>query len=94
MTTDEEDEEEPFDIDRFNRLISANAHLGRDVDQEVASFDRDSLEALIVERIVIDLADRRGLKHVWYTLDRDIRKEIEATWRLIIRQVLRDSRPM
>lgn len=38
------------------------------------------LDAAIVEAIVADLSDRRGLRHEWQAIDDDIREEIKATW--------------
>jgi hypothetical protein len=34
----------------------------------------------IVEKIVRDLEDRRGLRQVWEEIDDDIRKQIKKTW--------------
>ena len=44
---------------------------------------RASLDAAI-DRIEIDIMDRRGLKHVWAEIDAYIRIEIKAAWRSII----------
>lgn len=38
----------------------------------------------IVENIVSDLTDRRGLKQEWWMIDEDIQKEIKETWKEII----------
>lgn len=56
-------------------LIAAiNAALGRKNDP-----------ASVVEAIIADLSDRRGLRQEWQAIDDDIRAEIKATWIRIAR---------
>ena len=43
---------------------------------------------LIVDAIIADLTDRRGLRHQWDQIDRPIRAEIRATWVEIARAAL------
>lgn len=38
----------------------------------------------IVDEIIADLIDRRGLKHEWYAIDEDIQEEIHEAWTNII----------
>jgi hypothetical protein len=38
----------------------------------------------IVDGIIYDLDDRRGLKHEWRRIDEDIRAEIREAWILIV----------
>ena len=42
----------------------------------------------IVDAILVDLADRRGLRHEWDQIDDDIQAEIRAEWMLIARRVI------
>lgn len=42
----------------------------------------------IVESIVDDLTDRRGLRHEWDGIDEDIQKEIMETWATIVQASL------
>ena len=42
----------------------------------------------IVKLILEDLTDRRGLKQVWYQIDKDIQKQIKDTWINIILDVI------
>ncbi len=37
----------------------------------------------IIEKIIHDLTDRRGLQGEWYNIDEDIQKEIIETWQNI-----------
>ena len=39
----------------------------------------------IVEKIVFDISDRRGLKNEWYAIDEDIQEEIKECWFNIIK---------
>jgi hypothetical protein len=34
----------------------------------------------IVDAIIEDLTDRRGLKNEWWSIDKDIQDEIRQTW--------------
>lgn len=38
----------------------------------------------IVNKIVLDITDRRGIKHEWNNIDEDIQKEIKEKWINII----------
>lgn len=42
----------------------------------------------IVDAILVDLTDRRGLRHAWDEIDDDIRDEIKACWAEIVRAKL------
>ena len=45
-----------------------------------------------VQRIIIDLADRRGLKHEWQNIDTNIQTEIHEQWvSFIIRSILEEG---
>jgi hypothetical protein len=39
---------------------------------------------LIVEALIEDLSDRRGLRHEWESIDEDIQEEIRQTWITIV----------
>jgi hypothetical protein len=40
--------------------------------------------ALAVEAIVVDLCDRRSIKHAWHEIDDDVQAEIKYVWGIII----------
>ena len=42
----------------------------------------------IVEAILCDMTDRRGLRQEWDQIDADIQKEIRAEWRRIVIAIL------
>lgn len=42
----------------------------------------------IVDAIIRDLTDRRGLKYEWKNIDEEIQAEIRATWMLLARRVI------
>lgn len=42
----------------------------------------------IVNLIIEDLRDRRGLKHEWNLIEDDIREEIISTWESIVNKVI------
>ncbi len=42
----------------------------------------------VVEKIVYDLSDRRGLRQEWEGIDDEIQKEIKSVWRSIINEEL------
>lgn len=44
----------------------------------------------IVENIVLDITDRRGLKDEWYAINEDIQEEIKQSWYDIIEKGLED----
>ena len=47
----------------------------------------DQLAKLIVEELIEDISDRRGLKHEWEQIDDDIQQEIKSEWsKIILRQ--------
>lgn len=48
----------------------------------------DETIAEIVEALVDDITDRRGLKHEWNAIDEDIQDEIKAKWVTIIKSKL------
>jgi hypothetical protein len=39
----------------------------------------------VVDAILNDLTDRKGLRHVWEDIDEDTQNEIKETWAAIIR---------
>jgi trans-2-enoyl-CoA reductase len=43
----------------------------------------------IVEEIIKDLSDRRGLRQEWNQIDEDIQEEIRETWVGIVQDVLK-----
>ena len=44
---------------------------------------------LIVDAIIYDISDRRGLKREWSVIDYDVRDEIKQEWQEIIREALK-----
>jgi len=52
---------------------------------------RKRVETLIVEALIYDISDRRGLKHEWNAIDAEVQREIRATWRKIIRRLLKQQ---
>jgi hypothetical protein len=51
-----------------------------------------TVEQRIVEAIIFDLSDRRGLSGEWDMIDDDIKKQIRAAWREIVRREI-DRKP-
>jgi hypothetical protein len=47
-----------------------------------------TIEDKIVASIMIDISDRRGIKHEFQSIDDDILEEIYEQWRAIIRILL------
>lgn len=47
-----------------------------------------TIEHRIVEAIIYDLSDRRGLKGEWNMIDADIKRQIREAWRRIVREQL------
>jgi hypothetical protein len=47
---------------------------------------KKALEARIVDAIVRDLSDRRGLGDEWGNIDSDVRKEIKEVWAGLVRK--------
>lgn len=52
-----------------------------------------SSEEMIVEAIIADLADRRGLKHEWNAIEDEVSRGIAMVWQEIARIVLYDALP-
>lgn len=52
--------------------------------------DEDKAAAAIVEAIVVNLMGLGGLGDAWYSIDPDIREEIQATWRTIALERVND----
>ena len=46
----------------------------------------DEQAARIVDAIISDLTDRKGLRHEWDNIDEDIQDEIRSTWIKIVKQ--------
>ncbi len=40
----------------------------------------------VVKAIIADLTDRRGLRQAWEEIDGDVRAEIRAAWRKIVKE--------
>lgn len=55
----------------------------------MSTLTEDERAAAVVDRIVADLSDRRGLRQEWDEIDADIQSEIRETWHDIIVQELR-----
>lgn len=54
-------------------------------DESIAETIRIRRTAIeIVDAIIHDLRDRRGLKHEWYAIDEDVRDEIRNKWLKIV----------
>jgi trans-2-enoyl-CoA reductase len=49
-----------------------------------------SLSKTIVDRIIEDLTDRRGLRHEWDECDDEIQEEIRQEWETIVEDTLSD----
>ena len=47
-----------------------------------------SVASRVVDAILEDLTDRRGLKHEWSKIDADVRAEIKKTWTGIVSKFL------
>lgn len=45
----------------------------------------------IVDAIIEDLSDRRGLGQEWEQVDDEIKKEIKDTWAAIIEEMTREN---
>jgi hypothetical protein len=53
---------------------------------------KDALTATaesIVDQIISDLCDRRGLKHEWFGIDENTQQEIRQTWIDIAERMIR-----
>ena len=48
----------------------------------------ESLSFRIVDAIIADLSDRRGLRQEWDQIDLDIKQEIHSTWVDIVQKAL------
>jgi hypothetical protein len=46
---------------------------------------------IIVDAIIRDLSDRRGLRHEWEAIDDDIKNEIRDEWLSIVSLVLSET---
>jgi len=58
-------------------------------ESEMVAYTDDVMAKLIVDDIVDDISDRRGLKSEWYAIDEDIQKEIKDTWKNIVLQYIK-----
>lgn len=47
------------------------------------------IEERVVDTILLEMNDRRGLRHEWDRIDPDVKAEIRATWVQIVRDALR-----
>jgi len=45
----------------------------------------------IVDAIIKDLTDRRGLKHEWWQIEEDIQKEIKVEWMRLASEIIYDN---
>ena len=43
-----------------------------------------SISSKIVDAIILDLTDRRGLRQEWYNIDSDTQQEIRSEWERIV----------
>ena len=43
----------------------------------------------IVDEIIKDMSDRRGLRQEWDLIDEDVQEEIRETWRGIVKDILK-----
>lgn len=46
----------------------------------------DAIENRIIDALIDDIKDRRGLKHEWNQIDADVVEEIRAKWKAILQQ--------
>jgi len=51
--------------------------------------DMNETAKIIVDRIILDLTDRRGLRQIWEQLDDEIQEEIRAEWERIAKDALK-----
>jgi len=58
-------------------------------ENDMVAYTDDVAAKLIVDDIIDDLCDRRGLRQEWDETDEDIQKEIKDTWKNIILQHLK-----
>lgn len=52
----------------------------------------NNLAKSVVEKILDDLTDRRGLRHEWERLDDDVKDEIRQKWEEIVKDEARKLR--
>jgi hypothetical protein len=45
----------------------------------------------LVEMILADLTDRKGLRHAWDMIDEDIQEEIVETWQRLAVEVMTEN---
>jgi hypothetical protein len=65
------------------------AHISQEITINVLNHgDPRQIWDKIVESIVRDICDRRGLDHAWLAIDEDIKSEIRTSWENIIREHL------
>ena len=64
------------------------ARRGADIVEGAERMWGMKLETLIVRKLLDDLTDRRGLKHEWHSIDKEVQKEIIRTWIKIVRQCI------
>ena len=51
--------------------------------------DMNETAKIIVDRIILDLTDRRGLRQIWEQLDDEIQEEIRAEWERFAKDALK-----
>ena len=49
---------------------------------------KEGLSSAVVQTILDDLTDRRGLRHEWDNIDDDIQKEIIDKWTALVKELV------
>lgn len=62
------------------------------VSNAATELNRRNMASRIVELIVEDLTDRKGLRQAWEGIDEDITEEIKAAWRDKAFEIIADIR--
>ena len=76
-----------FDLYDDQRKLAGQKVEGRDVQADLRRI-ADKLEnpGAIVDRILADLTDRRGLRQEWEQIDPDVQDEIKQAWIEIVKE--------
>jgi hypothetical protein len=51
----------------------------------------NKLAIKIVDALIADITDRRGLRQAWESIDDDTQREMVLTWRQIVRKLLLEA---
>lgn len=55
-------------------------------------FTEECISENIVNEIIKDLTDRRGINNEWFSIDEDIQEEIKETWKnIIFKNIIKDE---